>query len=88
MITDKVGIRRADPMNIIVFELKIAKRKDTLEEYETESTYGYYNRIESAIKGAEKLLETKLESRSIKDLINEIKALRDSINRLVANKEL
>lgn len=75
MINDKMGFKRLDDKNIIVFEVKKRFKKDTNEPYDLDEVLGYHSTIESAIRSIQKKLQIDLKSNSIEELINEIKAL-------------
>lgn len=83
MITDKLGIRRLDANNIIVFENRVMKKKDTDEEYVNEVTLGYHPTIQSCARSIERKLQATLEGNDINVLLKEVNALRESIDSLM-----
>lgn len=80
MVSDKLGFKRIDPMNIVVFEVRDTVSKEGVKS-KRDVTVGYYHSLESVLNSIAIKLEVDLEANSIPELIQEFKNLNRTISQ-------
>lgn len=78
MVSETMGIKRLDPMNVVIFEERECKKKDGTN-YMKDVTLGYYHTIEKALESLSRRFQADLTANSIPELIQEIKNLNKAI---------
>jgi len=81
MVSEKLGFKRLDPMNIVVFELRDTLSKEGVKS-KRDVIIGYYHSLESVLNSIAIKLEIDLEANSIPELIQEFK----NINRTISQR--